>query len=266
MNLFINNNQGGTSAGIAGASITTGNTVISQSGTLGTGKSHSKKSLKYNSKEISAQILRATKSRTAATVLTKAKNTVSNLRRCLGTGEYNDSEVEAALAHAKRMVKCAQSKVNHLCEEENLQRKYERRKASKERQQKSEIKRRVHQKEQDLEQKIAMEELEQARRQKSDKQEIVRKKRMHRNDELGKINEADMKYLQSTIDSQKSTGLTENTSAIVELSDAGIRLSELQQAQSAVEAETEMETETPDMAADAGAANAADTGGTSGIM
>ena len=75
-----------------------------------------------------------------------------------------------------------------------------------------------------------------------------------------------MKYLQSTIDSQKSTGLTENTSAIVELSDAGIRLSELQQAQSAVEAETEMETETPDMAADAGAANAADTGGTSGIM
>ena len=254
MNLFINNNQGGTSAGIAGASITTGNTVISQSGTLGTGKSRSKKSLKYNSKEISAQILRATKSRTAATVLTKAKNTVSNLRRCLGTGEYNDSEVEAALA------------VNHLCEEENLQRKYERRKASKERQQKSEIKRRVHQKEQDLEQKIAMEELEQVRRQKSDKQEIVRKKRMHRNDELGKINEADMKYLQSTIDSQKSTGLTENTSAIVELSYAGIRLSELQQAQSAVEAETEMETETPDMAADAGAANAADTGGTSGIM
>ena len=266
MNLFINNNQGGTAAGIAGASITTGNTVISQSGTIGTGKSRSKKSLKYNSKEISAQILRATKSRTAATVLTKAKNTVSSLKRCLGTGEYNDSEVEAALAHAKRMVKCAQSKVNHLCEEENLQRKYERQKASKERQQKSEIKRRVHQKEQDLEQKMAMEELEQARRQKSDKQEIVRKKRMHRSDELGKINEADMKYLQRTIENQRSTGLTENTSAIVELSDAGIRMSEQQQAQSATEAETELETETPDMAADAGAANAADTGGTSGIM
>lgn len=266
MNLFINNNQGGTSAGIAGASITTGNTVISQSGTLGTGKSRSKKSLKYNSKEISAQILRATKSRTAATVLTKAKNTVSNLRRCLGTGEYNDSEVEAALAHAKRMVKCAQSKVNHLREEENLQRKYERRKVSKERQQKSEIKRRVHQKEQDLEQKMAMEELEQARRQKSDKQEIVRKKRMHRSDELGKINEADMKYLQSTIDNQKSTGLTGNTSAIVELSDAGIRMSELQQAQSTAEAETEMDTETPDMAADAAMGNVPDTGGTSGIM
>lgn len=266
MNLFINNNQGGTAAGIAGASITTGNTVISQSGTIGTGKSRSKKSLKYNSKEISAQILRATKSRTAATVLTKAKNTVSSLKRCLGTGEYNDSEVEAALAHAKRMVKCAQSKVNHLREEENLQRKYERQKASKERQKKSEIKRRVHQKEQDLEQKMAMEELEQARRQKSDKQEIVRKKRMHRSDELGKINEADMKYLQSTIENQRSTGLTENTSAIVELSDAGIRMSEQQQAQSATEAETELETETPDMAADAGAANAADMGGTSGIM
>ena len=75
-----------------------------------------------------------------------------------------------------------------------------------------------------------------------------------------------MKYLQSTIDNQRSTGLTENTSAIVELSDAGIRMSELQQAQSAVEAETELETETPDMAADAGAANAPDMGGTSGIM
>lgn len=75
-----------------------------------------------------------------------------------------------------------------------------------------------------------------------------------------------MKYLQSTIDSQKSTGLTGNTSAIVELSDAGIRMSELQQEQSTAEAETEMDTETPDMAADAAMGNVPDTGGTSGIM
>ena len=87
------------------------------------------------------------------------KRQVNNLQHCLGTGEYDDSEVQIALAHAKRMVKCAQSKVSNLKQEENLQRKYEREKSAKEMQQKSEVKRRVHQKENDLKQKMATEEI-----------------------------------------------------------------------------------------------------------
>ena len=58
---------------------------------LAQGKS-TKKSLNYNAKQISSQLIRATKSRTAAAVLTKAKSTVNNLQHCLGTGEYDDSE------------------------------------------------------------------------------------------------------------------------------------------------------------------------------
>ena len=65
--------------------------------------SQPKNLLNYNAKQISSQLIRATKSRTAAAVLTKAKSTVNNLQHCLGTGEDDDSEVQIALAHAKRM-------------------------------------------------------------------------------------------------------------------------------------------------------------------
>ena len=125
MNLTVNNYLGGTMNGFSTATINTRNTGISKSSSFSTGKS-TKKSLNYNAKQISSQLIRATKSRTAAAVLTKAKSTVNNLQHCLGTWEYDDSEVQIALAHAKRMVKCAQSKVSNLKQEENLQRKYER--------------------------------------------------------------------------------------------------------------------------------------------
>ena len=131
MNLTVNNYLGGTMNGFSTATINTRNTGISKSSSFSTRKS-TKKSLNYNAKQISSQLIRATKSRTAAAVLTKAKSTVNNLQHCLGTGEYDDSEVQIALAHAKRMVKCAQSKVSNLKQEENLQRKYERDKSAKE--------------------------------------------------------------------------------------------------------------------------------------
>ena len=166
MNLTVNNYLGGTMNGFSTATINTRNTGISKSSSFSTGKS-TKKSLNYNAKQISSQLIRATKSRTAAAVLTKAKSTVNNLQHCLGTGEYDDSEVQIALAHAKRMVKCAQSKVSNLKQEENLQRKYEREKSAKEMQQKSEVKRRVHQKENDLKQKMATEEIQQVQKEKS---------------------------------------------------------------------------------------------------
>ena len=240
MNLTVNNYLGGTMNGFSTATINTRNTGISKSSSFSTGKS-TKKSLNYNAKQISSQLIRATKSRTAAAVLTKAKSTVNNLQHCLGTGEYDDSEVQIALAHAKRMVKCAQSKVSNLKQEENLQRKYEREKSAKEMQQKSEVKRRVHQKENNLKQKMATEEIQQVQKEKSRRQEIIRKRRMHRNEERSNINEADMKYLQNTMDYKHGGNSTAAGAVTVDLSYVGLQMSELQQMEAHMDAQMNAE-------------------------
>ena len=72
MNLTVSNYLGGTMNGFSTATINTRNTGISKSSSFSTRKS-TKKSLNYNAKQISSQLIRATKSRTAAAVLTKAK-------------------------------------------------------------------------------------------------------------------------------------------------------------------------------------------------
>lgn len=211
MNLTVSNYFGGTMNGFSTATINTRNTGISKSSSFSTGKS-TKKSLNYNAKQISSQLIRATKSRTAAAVLTKAKSTVNNLQHCLGTGEYDDSEVQIALAHAKRMVKCAQSKVSNLKQEEN-----------------------------DLKQKMATEEIQQVQKEKSRRQEIIRKRRMHRNEERSNINEADMKYLQNTMDYKHGGISTAAGAATVDLSYVGLQMSELQQMEAQTEAQMNAE-------------------------
>lgn len=260
MGISVNSNLGGTAAGLSGGVVTAG---TAKRQTLFSSSSKSKKKLNYNSKEISSQLIRASKSRTASSVLTRAKNKVSALQRCLGTGQYDDGEVRIAIAHAKRMVKCAQSKVRNLKEEENLQHKYEREKANKERQQKNEVKRRVHQKEQNLGQKMATEEIQQIQKEKARKQEVLRKRRLHRNQERGKISEADMKYLQNTIDYMKSGGQVDTSAVSVDLTDAGVMMSELQQLEQQVENEVENEMadiETTDVSASADVSGGAATG------
>ncbi len=57
-----------------------------------------KKKLNYNSREISAQISRARKSKGAADALTRAKGKVSTLKRCLGSGQYDTNEVRIAIS------------------------------------------------------------------------------------------------------------------------------------------------------------------------
>lgn len=224
MNLTVNNYLSGTMNGFSNATVNTKSTGASTVSSFCTGKSQTKKSLNYNAKQLSSQILRATKSRTASAALYKAKSTVNNLQRCLKTGEYDDGEVEIALAHAKRMVKCAQSKVSNLKQEESLQRKYE-------------VKRRVHQKENDLKQKMAAEEIQQLQKEKSRHQEIIRKRRMHRNEERGKISEADMKYLENTMDYKHGDSSTANDAVAVDLSYVGLQMSELQQMEAQMNAE-----------------------------
>lgn len=261
MNLTVNNYLSGTMNGFSNASVNTKSTGASTVSSFCTGKSQTKKSLNYNAKQLSSQILRATKSRTASAALYKAKSTVNNLQRCLKTGEYDDGEVEIALAHAKRMVKCAQSKVSNLKQEESLQRKYEREKSAKELQQKSEVKRRVHQKENDLKQKMAAEEIQQLQKEKSRHQEIIRKRHMHRNEERGKINEADMKYLENTMDYKHGDSSTANGAVSVDLSYVGLQMSELQQMEAQMNAELNASADmsTTDAAACDSTASAAST-------
>ena len=91
------------------------------------GKSKSsgtKKKLNYNYKEVSNQLLRAKKPQGAANALTKAKSRLATLQRYAATGEYDSKEISAAVAHARRMVECAQLKVRHLKQEEIENRKY----------------------------------------------------------------------------------------------------------------------------------------------
>lgn len=226
----------GTSAAFAGASLTiknTGNTASKMQSTQRQ-TSKTKKNLNYNSREISSQILRASKSRSASMVLARAKSKVSSLQRCLGTGQYNDNEVRIAIAHANRMVKCAKMKVANLKEEERLKKQYENEHKTKERQQKNEVKRRVNQKERDIKTKTVLSEVQQTQKEKAMRQEILRKKRIHRNAEQGKISEADLKYLEEQRNGRGST--CANTGGVsLELSIQAAELSDLQLSEHALE-------------------------------
>ena len=108
------------------------NLSVGMSGTVAVSKgspSYSKsgkKSLSYNPRDISSQIMRAKKMTGATQVLSRARAKVAMLRRAKATGEYDSAELENALMHAKRMVECAGMKVNNLREEDMLKKKAER--------------------------------------------------------------------------------------------------------------------------------------------
>lgn len=76
------------------------------------------KRLRYSFKEISAKILKTKTSISANRVTILARGKVAMLSRMLYTGEYDDTELEHALIHAKKMVRIAKKKAKHLTEEE----------------------------------------------------------------------------------------------------------------------------------------------------
>lgn len=200
--------------------------------------SKKKKPLNYNHREISGQILRAKKPQNAANVLTRAKSKLAVLQRQAGTGQYDTKEITNALAHARRMVRCAQMKVRNLKEEEQDLKAHRREGDAKEHQIKNETKRWASQKEQELRQKIAMKEIQEIAKEKRKCTELTQKKRMHRNQERSRINEADMKYIKGM--TENSTG---DTSAVLDLSMEAAALSELQLTQQQLEAQVEAEIE-----------------------
>lgn len=81
------------------------------------------KSLKYNFKEISVQIMNSKTSSNARKVASSAHNKVALLRQKLLNGDYDSKELESALAHALKMEKIAKKKMKHLQQEERIRQK-----------------------------------------------------------------------------------------------------------------------------------------------
>ena len=205
----------------------------------------SKKQLNYNHRDISGQLLRAKKPQSASAALTRAKSKVSMLQRAAASGQYDSKEVADALAHARRMVRCAQLKVRNLREEEREQQSVQKENSGKSQQKEHEVKRRVAQKERQLKQKVAIENTQEVLRQKKKKNEMAQKQQRHRSQERGKIAEADFKYSGFTLD----------------ISDAAMSMAELEMmAQNQIEAEAEAEVEAEMSLTDGGTLTVATAG------
>ncbi len=158
-----------------------------------------KKRLNYNANEISSQILRASKAQSASVALVRAKSKVGVLKRCIGTGQYDDNEVRPALLHAQRMVLVANKKVRNLREEERERSSYKKKKLQKNLERKRELKAAVEDKKERILNEKLMEQMQEIQREKRQRLEMERKSRLHRNNERGKIAEANMKYLKDQI-------------------------------------------------------------------
>lgn len=174
-----------------------------------------KKRFNYNTQEISSQILRANKAQSASIVLVRAKSKLGAVKRCLGTGQYNDNEVRPAINHAARMVLVASKKVNNLREEERESRNYKKKKIQKKQERKREVQAAVEKKKEDILNEKLMEEMQEVQREKRQRMEMERKRRMHRNVERGKIAEADIKYLKELTDDKYDSEYRVDISGVV---------------------------------------------------
>ena len=198
----------------------------------------SKKQLNYNHRDISGQLLRAKKPQSASAALTRAKSKVSMLQRAAASGQYDSKEVANALAHARRMVRCAQLKVRNLREEEREQQSAQKENSGKSQKKEHEVKRRVAQKERQLKQKVSIENTQEVLRQKKKKNEIAQKQQRHRSQERGK----------SQLEAGKGFGggssYCEDSGFTLDISDAAMSMVELEMmAQNQIEAEAEAEVE-----------------------
>ncbi len=185
--------------------------------------------LNYNPREISSAILRASKAQSAGRVTVLAKSKLSGLVKCKGNKQYNQGELNAAIAHAKRMVQCAQMKTQNLRQEERMKKRHEQEGKTEQRQEKNEIKARMAREERNMEQKSRIEHMQRVEKERSLKRELMRRKKLHRSQEQGKLNEADMDYLK-----QQLRGLDNPYSAFVstgvsfDLSPEALQLTEAQ--------------------------------------
>ncbi len=207
INMDVNNLQAGMS-GLAAS----GMNVTCMRSSLNSKSKNGKKSLSYNPKEISSQILRAKKTVGASQVLNRARAKLAMLKRAQATGEYDSAELENAIAHAKRMVECADMKVNNLKEEERLRKRAENKAES------------------------------EAERLRNSKRLENLKKRTHRQDENKALFDADTKYYEKAANSVTGTysagnaacGAVSSAAASLELSSASGQMRSLEIAASAM--------------------------------
>lgn len=72
------------------------------------------KRLNYNYRKVSGNIMRAKNLNQASNALSSANANLSTLKRKAVTGQYDDDELQIAITHARRMIRTARKKVNHL--------------------------------------------------------------------------------------------------------------------------------------------------------
>ncbi len=182
-----------------------------------------KKRLQYNFKQISTQILLAKTSGIAGNVAVRARAQVAALLK-KKNGDYDDTELNHAIIHARRMARIAKKRQRHLKEEERAKQQgvcsieekemeevQDTQAQDTEREKQLEQSRRelqkLQQEYQELMQEVMEESLEDLEGIEEEllgavqvdlsPEELERLKKKHRADELREIMEADMKYLKA---------------------------------------------------------------------
>ncbi len=190
-------------------------------------KAGKKKKYAYNPREISGELLRASKASSAAVVMVKAKEKVAVLEQALSSGAYEEADVRRALVHAKKMVECSKMKVLHLKEEEQMAVKHQRERQGRDIKKKAGIQRKLARKEQELRQKIALEESHDVLWEKTRRQELMQKKKNNRREELEKITDAELKYLESQMREEGGDSFSDFSGVSVELSGGTMEMGEI---------------------------------------
>ena len=180
-----------------------------------------KKRLNYNFKAISAQLMQAKTSGNASRVAAKARRQIAMLQRNTRNDEYDQDELEMAIAHAKSLERVARKRVKHLRQEEALKDKGNPGVPETEQESQDSILESIDPEElmkmSEEELKQLMDELEQAMKELEmeaagdeltdalteavlddmDPMDLEKLKKKHRSDELRDIMEADMRYLRA---------------------------------------------------------------------
>lgn len=196
-------------------------------------KAGKKKKYAYNPREISAQLLRASKASAVSVVMVKAKEKVAALEQALSSGAYEEAAVRRALVHAKKMVECSKMKAVHLREEEQMAVRHQRERQGKDIKKKAGIRRRLAEKELELKKKMALEESQDILWEKTRRQELMQKKKNNRREELEKVTEAELKYLESQMREESESTCSEFSGVSLELSGAAAEMTEISVSQAA---------------------------------
>lgn len=202
-----------------------------------------KKNLNYNRREVSAQVLRASKLGMAARALATARTKASSLRRLVGTGQYDENELRIAIAHAESIVKTAKKKLGNLKEEQIKEKRVSREKQANEL--KKQVKRqRVRAKRQQIKRELAAQKNQVEQQMKAKEMRLKRLKRRHRGEELADVAKADLKYIKDLQqyrrygDAGNSSRSVDTTgTAALEIGDTAMRLSDLERAEQALKYE-----------------------------